>query len=138
MNLKLIIAVTLISTVIVACKKYNEGPRISFRSKKERVSNEWVLSDRYVADTLNMWEDSLNTGVLRFTKAGFYSLSTDTLQETGEWAFNHDKKKIVLDINSDTDIRPDVLQIQKLKEEELWWSFVDTSGSTIEERYVVK
>lgn len=138
MKLNVIIALVLVSLTLMYCKKYNEGPRVSFRSKKERLANEWILSERYVADTVNMWDDSLNTGLLTLGKTGLYSLVTDTLVESGQWVFNHDKKKVVLEIFDDTNVRPDLFQIQKLKEVELWWSYVDSSGISVEEHYVSK
>ncbi len=38
---KTIILIIIFNIIILGCSKYEEGPFISFRSKKERIAGEW-------------------------------------------------------------------------------------------------
>lgn len=39
--------------LIVSCKKYDEGPCFSLRSKKARITNEWKIEKEYIGSNLS-------------------------------------------------------------------------------------
>ncbi len=106
---------------LTACNKYEDGPKISLRSKKERVANTWVIekairngndvTDEYTIYTLTTSKDGdakLNAAV-----TGSFTYTTD-----GTWEFNSNKENLIFDYeNNNAD---NTYQILKLKEDELW------------------
>ena len=51
--------------LLTECKKYPEGPSISFRSKSERVANTWKLS-KYYENNVDL-TSNFNTAYTKFT-----------------------------------------------------------------------
>jgi hypothetical protein len=115
------------------CKKYDDGPTISLRTKTERVANNWKVGQAYedgkdVTSDYNRYE--LNT-----TKGGNASLSAKykfagnnfDFTTEGTWSFVNDKKKI--SFNFDNNDADGVYQILKLKEDEMW---MRKDGETLE------
>lgn len=76
MNKLFVVAIAL-SLVIAACK-YEDGPHISFRSKRDRIANEWIV-DQFIYDGTNI-TDSINSRqdsfsiILEMTRTGSYSV----------------------------------------------------------------
>lgn len=108
---------------IVSCKKYEDGPILSLRSKKERISNVWVIetATRNGVDVTGSYKDY----VLTLTKSGSATLQlkvdffgTDVfLQTNGTWSLEELKNNLRLDFeNNDFDR---YYEITKLKEQEL-------------------
>jgi hypothetical protein len=120
--------------------KYEEGPIISLRTKKERVANSWKVASAIEADgddVTGAFEDH----VLTFTKEGDFTWTGTWLffsfTQTGEWLFTVDNENIQFQYD-DTFVYPftslDEFQILKLMEEEMW--IVDTDGELTEFRLV--
>lgn len=122
--------ITLLSTIIIfagimfSCKKYEEGPNVSFRARKERVANTWKIgkalrNNEDVTSKYDNYELYLSKdGDAKLTfKSSFlgvdYSIDTD-----GTWEFQDKDEKIFLNFkNDDAD---NTYTILKLKEEEMW------------------
>ena len=100
------------------CKKYEEGPRISLKSKKERISNHWLLT-KYLENGqvptsyTSSWDIDIKTNGDYITYTD-YSSSGEII---GTWRFSSDKEKITF-----TEMGGDsyTFTILKLKEKELW------------------
>ncbi len=78
-----------------SCKKYEEGPTISLRSKKERIANTWKVNKA----TLDDGADSTSyysKWVILFTKEGtfMYSNGQNSLATWGTWDLINDKTVI--------------------------------------------
>ena len=84
-----ILFIGLMAPTIQSCKKYPDGPVISFRSRTERVAHTWKV-DNYKKNGTDY--TSLMTGYTEtYTKDGNYSYSWGSISGTGTWAFqNHD------------------------------------------------
>jgi hypothetical protein len=106
-----------------SCKKYEDGPILSLRSKKERISNVWVIESatRNGVDVTNNYKDY----ILTMTKSGGATLQlkvdffgTDVfLQTDGTWSLEELNNNLRLDFeNNDFDR---YYKITKLKEKEL-------------------
>jgi hypothetical protein len=93
-NSVLILFFFITASTFFSCKKYEEGPALSFRSKKERVANKWTVNQ---VTTTN-----LGVGSTTFQSSFFIELTKDgdVLDESGEkvgvWSFNDDKTQIIL------------------------------------------
>jgi len=113
------------------CKKYEEGPTISFRSKKARVVNDWHVKKEYkngkdvTDDNLDLYylfEDD-NTG--KITHIIHSGLGDITSNNNFKWDFNSDKTKLIITWLDD-DGNPDGTEeytILKLYENEMWWKY---------------
>lgn len=82
--------------------KYEDGPKISLRSKTERLSNKWKINKAYIYSVENDvttitddWEDA----TIEFKKNGDYIMTkyngdkTMKSEETGSWEFHNKKNK---------------------------------------------
>ena len=97
------------------CKKYEEGPLISFRSKTKRITAIWKITEKTPVGC-----DSYCSGLtIEFTKDGMYlEKSNDLVVFEGIWKFNDKKTKIGIKYTGDLDF--EYFEIVKLKEKEMW------------------
>lgn len=106
--------------------KYEEGPGISFRSRKERVVNFWKLTTviNNGTDVTSLWFEE----ILTFKGVEFFKDNTckiyifpdfgPTSSISGTWSFtNKDEGLIITNVIFDPSSTYDIL---KLKETELW------------------
>jgi hypothetical protein len=129
-----IFVLTIGSTVLAlisSCKKYEDGPMISFRTRTERLSNTWKV-DNYTYngnDLTSLYTDCTET----FSKNGAYSYSCGLFDGAGTWKFQSNDEKIQLTGNDDKSNRN--LKILKLEEDAFWYSTTD--GSDVTEVHMV-
>jgi hypothetical protein len=122
------IAIALVVTIVSSCRKYEEGPMISFRSRTSRVANDWTVKSVYV----NAEEDAANAAVgklFTFTKEGRFTINNDS---TGKWRFLENAEIIYLKF--DDKVTTKEYTISKLKEKELWMYYYDSTAHKIELR----
>ena len=102
---------------LAACSKYEEGPNLSLRSKKARVSNNWVVEYAYdIDDQLEVTSDYLGES-WQFTKDGvFTEFENGAVDNTGTWEFLSDKEQLSISKPGDVEI----YTITRLKEKEMW------------------
>jgi len=121
---KSILKITVISLLTVSsgllttsCKKYDEGPAISLRSKKARIVNKWK-AEKVTENGKD--ETSDYQGVTWEFKDDnkFYFNFSGGLAITGKWEFNNDKSKIILTF--DITNEKTELEILRLKEKSMW------------------
>ncbi len=123
-----VIASTLVLALVSSCRKYEEGPMISFRSRTSRVANDWTVKSVYV----NAEEDAGNAAIgklFTFTKAGQFTINNDS---TGKWRFLENDAIIYLKF--DDKVTTMKYTISKLKEKELWMYYYDSTAHKIELR----
>lgn len=111
----------LMITTFQSCKKYPDGPLISFHSRTERVANTWKV-DNYKINGTDY--TSLVSGYTEtYTKDGNYYYSFGSLAGTGSWAFqNKDAEIRITGINHQSS---ETLYILKLEEKEFWYYYMD-------------
>ncbi len=127
---------TRISTIILAactfvaavsmssCTKYEEGPAISFRSKKQRVANTWQIDRAYrngndVTSDYDQFElQMLHDGDAKLVAIYTFGNFTYEYQTNGTWDFSDNKEDLILDFEDDEADR--TYNILRLKEKELW------------------
>ena len=135
---KALFAVVALVLVFSGCKKYEDGPSLSLRTKKARLTNVWVIhsvsengTDKtsdymtvYAGYTLTINKDNTYSLAYRFFNATDYS-------ENGTWVFSGDKEHVYF-TKANTSTQSD-WTILKLKERELWGSYTyqDSNNNTI-------
>jgi hypothetical protein len=114
------------------CSKYDDGPRFSLRSKKERVTNNWVATRVFRNDIeetnfyfLYGMEFQRNGGFIWRIDRNDDNL--DLAERAGTWqltAANTQIEITFLEADPDTDQEKLFLTIRRLAEDELWVSFI--------------
>jgi hypothetical protein len=97
-----------------SCKKYEEGPGISFRSKASRVANTWII-DQYV-DADGDIDKETDSDTFELTKDGKVTVTYGSTSQTGTWEFQKDKEEIKFNY----EYYDATYTIIKLKNNEMW------------------
>lgn len=104
-----------------ACKKYDEGPTLSLRSKTDRLKGEWLCQGIYkngeIIDTL---ETYANSYVLQFYADG------NGISFYGPWSFYFtwsfsNKKESILWLMSEEGATSNEMEIRKLTHDDFWF-----------------
>lgn len=120
----LLFSAMFLTVSMFSCSKYEEGPALSLRSKKERIANTWKIEKAYRSGQdvtedydqylLTMGKDGDASLLATYTSGAF----TFQFQTNGTWKFENSKEVLVLDFeDDDADAK---YQILRLKEDELW------------------
>lgn len=108
-----------------SCKKYEEGPGLSFRSRAERVANTWRVA-KYLEGGIDVTNDesAYPNGNWTFEKEGDLSVSTTVLgimvTANGTWDFTSNDEKISYTFTGGGSTTTGEAQILMLKEKEMW------------------
>jgi hypothetical protein len=116
------------------CKKYPEGPSLSLLTKKERVTNDWVIDKYFVDDTDNTqaYRNVFSKSKLSINRDGSYQKETVSEKSTtvtkGKWHFGYKHYTLVFNEISITQNSNQKVanaehsnEILKLKRIELWF-----------------
>lgn len=114
-----IISVLMVILVLatISCSKYEDGPILSFRSKKTRIDGTWkyesiIYTDQNISVTENLPDDELT-----FTSDGNYS---DNKGYTGTWKFSG-TVDLSIDKSKDTSHIELKWEIIRLSTKQLWF-----------------
>lgn len=110
------------TSVLSSCGKYEEGPKISFASKKSRMVNTWKEEKSIDGSTGIEYPCTSNCEVLELKKDGTYSVNGTSLSGT-TWQFSSDKEKLEFVWGSVTTSSI----ILRLKSNELWLKDVSSN-----------
>lgn len=133
--MKKVIASSIFITLFLflnSCKKYDDGPIISFRSAESRLCRKWTLKDA----TLNGSSVRLGSGtyqtIIEYKTNGTVSLTGDTrlLQgnQNGIWTLTDNNTKLTTDFNGTVKTK----EITRLTNADLWFSKVNSLGEYVE------
>lgn len=111
-------AIALIAAgTFTGCKKYEEGPSLSLRSKKARVANEWRVEYAYDLEDGEINTSDFTGETWEFTKKGeWIEREYGVIEKSGTWEFISDKESIKITKPNNVDY----YNILKLKENEMW------------------
>lgn len=109
--------------VFISCKKYNNGPSISFRSRTSRVANEWIVENYKINET--DFTSFISGYMETFTKSGNYNYTWGKLNGNGSWEFRNHDNEILLIGNDKQSSR--TLYILKLEEKSFWYYYMDNN-----------
>jgi hypothetical protein len=112
----------LLVIVFVGCGKYEEGPGLSFRSKKARLTGDWKIV--YVSlngdDITSGVQNNLGTEyVLSIRKDGTFHEEGKNVVDNGTWELGHEKAYLML-LSDIPGSEEEHYEILKLKNKELW------------------
>ena len=133
------IAALLFTSLVIfgsSCKKYEDGPSLSLRTKKARLANTWELTE---ATDGNVDISAFMTGLeMTIEKDGNYSkggtiANGTTINEIGTWEFSEDKTTLILSPNGS--LFPVKWIITRLKNDELWLKRSQSAGTEASEKY---
>jgi len=132
--IKLFLLAVIFSTAILpACKKYEEGPMISFRTKKGRLENTWKV-EKWMLNGVEQNIAPYSGQTIQFTKEGNVTFAVGAFALTGTWKFINDKEDVEITFTGST-APDDTIHIIKLKNKELWER--ETSGGITEEFHYI-
>jgi hypothetical protein len=130
-NRKNLLLILLLIFAFTACKKYDEGPAFSLRSKKARVVGKWVtemwLVNKYeqvmMLDT-NRTAEFTKDGIYRYHEYNPFTHKATNLE--GNWAFRSEKEQLLLTLPGNADTSSyQIWDILRLKNKELRLEMVD-------------
>jgi hypothetical protein len=109
-------ALILLFLSISSCKKYEEGPNFSLRTKKARLSGEWYLTESTLSNTSIKFTDKDIDYIIKNDQSYTYQFNLGflTTKIEGKWEFN-DKKSSVIFTPNDKNIAPTTYEILMLK-----------------------
>lgn len=112
--------------IFSSCKKYEEGPGISLRTKKARVVGEWKMEKLFINDEdTPLTPDEKNIKWI-FKKDGNYEYQAATYNEIGTWSFDIKRELIFL---TDTEFGYSTsCKIRRLTNNEMWFVFIFRSS----------
>ncbi len=107
----LIILTLIILIPFSACKKYEEGPHISLRSKKERLIGYWGIKTYLInnIDSTQLFKEKLGNFSISTSQEGAYAVIYNTfcsggglINLGGKWDFTNKKEELLIDIERTT------------------------------------
>lgn len=136
--------IPLLFIALLSCKKYDEGPGFSLRTKKARLCNEWSVKQYFEnhEDKTSSYRNLIPEEVMELKKNGTYSYNEvsnwpwGSPSDAGKWEWKDDKESFVT--TSETQSKTTEYHVLKLKESELWVETTDSTGKLLEFHYVPK
>jgi hypothetical protein len=131
MMLVALIIVTTIVTILPSCKKGDNDPIVSLRTRKDRFTNTWTLvkyEKNGVTQDLNgatYIYNAFNSGTLTRTIEGTVFGFPARVVYDGTWSFLNDDEDVKIIITNETVI----YNIQRLANKELWLKRVDNADT---------
>lgn len=120
-----------------SCKKYSEDDGTSFKTAKNRLTGEWVITSVLIGES-EVIRMSPYTEEMNFSKNGDYIQVTNTgEQEFGTWEFIEKKEKIRLTLTGAFTATTD-LSIIKLTDSEMILEQTYTSPFLETWRYILE
>ncbi|PIP54489.1 MAG: hypothetical protein COX07_05050 [Bacteroidetes bacterium CG23_combo_of_CG06-09_8_20_14_all_32_9] len=114
---KFIFAAVIIFLISVSCTKYEDGPILTFRSKKERIAGTWKYESIIYVDQGTIVTTGLPTLVFKCAKDGLYSDNKDSL---GTWEFSGEVDLIINKSKGTSIVETTKWEILKLANKQLW------------------
>jgi hypothetical protein len=114
------------------CKKFEDGPLLSLRTKKSRISGNWKIgSATYNGnDQTELYQGIISEWEIK--SSGSYSIkSISGASDNGTWEFGEDKDDVYF--KSDSPANPEQsFRILRLKHKDVWLRQILTNGSVVE------
>lgn len=129
---------------LLSCKKYEDGPGLSFRSKTERLSNHWTFEKKLINEEEVSLSDEEQRTIFTFDKGGIFIKKVPNGpyfdSYDGTWEFIEKKEKIKTSLDYSSFGNPVVeemnWEILKLKEKELWLVYTNANDERIEIHFI--
>lgn len=117
-NISILVLALILITPFAGCKKYDEGPAFSLRTKKARVANEWKIDHAFEISSGAVTTQDYFNETWEFTKEGeFFERKNGVIDKSGTWDFISDKEAIQV---NKVGANSKIFTILKLKNKEMW------------------
>ena len=117
----------------MGCKKYEEGPKLSLRTKKMRLCHEWKISN-VTLNGVDVTSTYAADYQLHIEKNGSYHVTYGTATDEGKWELGEDKDDIYMTSNLPGSVEQ-AFRILKLKNNEIWLRNTLPNGDKIISKY---
>jgi hypothetical protein len=117
-NFRMLVAVAMIGSAaltVSSCGKYEDGPGISLRTKKARLTGEWDVKE-YVDGSTGATTADNSTSTTLIDKDGTLTVKDGATSISGTWTFAADKERLSVTLFSSTSESI----ITRLTNKELW------------------
>ncbi len=133
-TIAVIAAAALVSTGFESCKKYEEGPGLTFRSPEGRLKGMWKSTEIEDQPGANATFDFDKDG--KFSGSASYSYGGINLDVpyAGTWELVNDNEDLELTYSILGDDYTDVLDIRMLSNKEMWLADEDGAVSKFEKQ----
>jgi hypothetical protein len=112
---------------LTSCRKGEDDPLISLRTRKARFANEWTLvkyekngERKDIGNSTYIYNTSKDGYLKETIEGAVFGVATRRIRE-GSWDFVSDKEDVKITIDNDVQI----FQIQRLANKELWLKMTD-------------
>jgi hypothetical protein len=117
-NTGYVIAAAAMTLNVQSCKKYQDGPALSLRTKKARLAGDWdvvqIGNQNYPSNGYSLEFEFEKDGDMKFT----YAYTGYSYSYKGSWEFSSNKEE--LDIKLDGNSSTQTFEILRLKNKEVW------------------
>lgn len=124
-RINLIIMIMIFLSVLVSCKKYEDGPLLSLRSAKNRLTGSWVSKEIYINNLFAELDNNLYTLIIK--RNNTLNLSNNYSKLEGSWELVSNKELIsilVTEVEPNTGfVKKDSWEILRLTNNDLWIKF---------------
>jgi hypothetical protein len=137
---KLITLVLSLGIFFTSCKKYEDGPAISLKTKKMRLCRKWSLTETSLDGNTLRFSDYMYTDEYEYKTNGKYIITGEDARKAkpsyleGTWSFSDKKENLVLSIYTNS---PETLSILRLTSKDLWL-YKETSLGRLIYKYKAK
>lgn len=114
-------AIIAVSVMLSSCGKYEDGPKISFATKKGRMVNTWKLVAVFED---GVQQPTISTEVRDIKKDGTFTETQGSSSYVGTWSFSSDKESVTFTENGGS--YSITYKILRLKSKELWLEYMFT------------
>lgn len=88
------LAILSLAFVMGSCSKYEEGPALSLRTKKARITGEWEVEKYVSSDGTESYPSENDDSTVELEKDGTYKVNSPFGTVEGTWEFSDDKESI--------------------------------------------
>ncbi len=141
--MKKLIPALLVFLIIASCNKYEDGPKLSLRTRKARIINTWKVEKYMVGDVdyTASFKTAYPDYTVVFDKSGSYTISATynsvVVSESGTWELSDSKSFLIRNETAPT-VQTHSNEITRLKNDELNTKYYDSNGSLVEMQLVTK
>lgn len=93
------LAAIVLMVSVNSCKKYEDGPLLSLRSKTARIVNEWVI-DKVMTNGVDVTANYPDDYLLTINDDLTYTMLGNAVTQEGTWAFDEKKESIIFTLTS--------------------------------------
>jgi hypothetical protein len=136
------IAIAAITVTMSSCKKYEDGPGMTVRTAKARVTGEWTMS-KYLYNGTDMTTTVMPSGTTMKTSivkdgtwTSTWSDGTTSISSNGTWEFVDKKTKLKMVTTGSADTDGDTSTISMLKSKEM--HLQETDGTDVSEWHMIQ